>query len=161
VTSLGGEISARSRDGGGTTFRVVLPGVPAVHAATPAPAAAVRRGAVLVVDDEPTVGVILTRVLRAHDVTTVMRGSEALALIAAERHFDVIFCDLMMPEMTGMELYEQLVQRYPAVAQRVVFISGGVVLAEVSGFLEGVPNERLEKPFDAATVRALVQRFVT
>lgn len=166
VTGMGGEISVSNNDGSGATFRVVLPAAlararpEAGRSARPGSVSAVRRGAVLVVDDEPAIGVILARVLRAHDVTVVTKGREALDVILSGRHFDVILSDLMMPEMSGMELYDALIERCPDVAPRVVFITGGVATPDADKFLDRVANERMSKPFNAMGVRALVQRFV-
>jgi CheY-like chemotaxis protein len=64
---------------------------------------------VLVVDDEPAIGRALARLLERdlHHVVVVGRGEDALHLLLSER-FDVILCDVTMPEMTGIELYERL-----------------------------------------------------
>ncbi len=119
-----------------------------------------RRGVVLIVDDEPDVGKVLARVLRDHDVTVVTAAKEALALLAAGRHFDVILSDIMMPGMSGMGLYEELTRRYPDAVTRVAFVTGGSLSQDVSAFLDRVPNERLMKPLDAESVRSLVRRLI-
>jgi PAS domain S-box-containing protein len=165
VTRMDGEITATNNDDRGTTFRVVLPAAaasrsesrlaPRVEAGTSR-----RRGAVLVVDDEPMVGSSLTRVLREHDVTVVTNARQALALLGSGEQFDVIISDIMMPEMSGMEFYEELVRQNSSAAERVVFITGGVFTAGAREFLERVPNERMDKPFETKLVRELVRRFV-
>ncbi len=67
---------------------------------------AIRRGRILIVDDEPLVANVIRRVLaKEHDVVTAIVAREALAMCAAGEKFDLILCDLMMPVMTGMELY--------------------------------------------------------
>jgi len=164
VTRLGGEITLHRGDGRGTIVRVVIPAAaarsePAPVAATTVLAPTKRRRAVLIVDDERAVGVALGRALREHDVTVVTSAKEALDLIVSKRPFDVILSDLMMPGMSGMDLYDELAGRYPQVAERMVFITGGAFTPDGIAFLERVPNQRLEKPFDAATVRTLVQQF--
>jgi PAS domain S-box-containing protein len=166
VTGMGGDITVQSVVGKGTTFRVTLP--PASTApqpiAEPAPSSTqpipLHRASVLVVDDEPMVGTTLGRVLREHDVTVLTRAQDALELIRSGRHFDVILSDLMMPEMSGMELFDELSRFHPESAKNVVFISGGAFTTAANAFLDAVPNERLEKPFDSKRVRALVSRFV-
>jgi DNA-binding NtrC family response regulator len=115
---------------------------------------------VLVIDDEPAIGRVLARVLREHDVTVLTRAEEALALLAAGKRFDVILSDLVMPEMSGMALYQELKERYPDAARRVAFITGGAFSPDVSAFLDRVPNERMIKPLDAEMVRVLVRRLV-
>ncbi|MDQ3365762.1 MAG: PAS domain S-box protein [Myxococcota bacterium] len=166
ITALGGEITVRSVVGVGSRFRVVLPAASAEDLATrelppgAKPAVTQKRASVLVVDDEPAVGITLSRVLREHHVTTYTRAKEALSLICSGRQFDVILSDLMMPEMSGIDFYEQLLAHVPEAAEKVVFISGGAFTTAARDFLERLPNERLDKPFDAKTVRALVQRFV-
>ncbi|HSO32689.1 MAG TPA: ATP-binding protein, partial [Labilithrix sp.] len=164
VTGLGGEISATSEPGRGTTFRVVLPAVsPRRHDPAPpadsAPAVTAP-AAILVVDDEPAVGTVLARVLRHHDVTVVHAARTALDLLEAGTRFDVIFSDLMMPEMSGMDFYDELVRRHPEAARRVVFVSGGAFTPRAGEFLETVTNPRLGKPFDARAVRAVVQQLI-
>jgi PAS domain S-box-containing protein len=74
--------------------------------------------------------------------------------------FDIVLSDLMMPEMSGMDFYDEVARRFPDVAGRVVFISGGAFTPRANAFLDRVGNERIEKPFDPRSVRAMVQRFV-
>ena len=166
VTGMGGLISVRSEIGRGTTFRVTLP--PAAVQELPGAAASPPqegpdrrgRGAILVVDDEPAVGMALKRCLRDHDVTVVTGVAEALDVLASGKQFDVIFSDLMMPQMTGMDFYRELTRRSPDDAARIVFVTGGAFTAVASEFLQQVANERLEKPFAPRTVRELVAKFL-
>ena len=163
VTAMGGEISVVSDVGRGTNFRVVLPA--SVEDAREAPkgaasiAVAVACAAVLVVDDEPAIGVVLRRVLREHEVTVVATAKEALKLIERGRHFDVVFSDLMMPEMSGMDLYAEIARRFPPLAERFVFVTGGAFAPAAAAFLERTTNARIEKPFDPQVVREIVQRL--
>jgi CheY-like chemotaxis protein len=115
---------------------------------------------VLVVDDEPAVGFAVRRVLRDQLVTVVTTATEALDLLKAGEEFDVILSDLMMPGMSGMELYGELARLYPRMASRVVFVTGGAFTMEANSFLDRVTNERMEKPFDLKQLREMVQKFV-
>jgi CheY-like chemotaxis protein len=114
---------------------------------------------VLVVDDEQAIGLAIRRVLAAHDVTVVTTAQAALDLLAGGKEFDVVLSDLMMPGMSGMDLYREIVRRSPEVAKKVVFLTGGAFTAEAHAFLDGVGNERINKPFDSKALREMVLRF--
>jgi CheY-like chemotaxis protein len=66
----------------------------------------------------------------------------------AERAYDVILCDLIMPEMTGMDVYRAALQRTTPMHDRIVFMTGGAFTQRARDFLESVPNLRIEKPFE-------------
>jgi two-component system NtrC family sensor kinase len=163
VTSFGGTIDVTSNVGVGTTFRVVLPAAPA-ESAVKVPADRPSRGSnrpahrkrVLVIDDEVEVGRSIERILgRDHDVVSVS-GGEAALILFADRPWDVVLCDLMMPDMTGVEVYRRAVAENPELAHRFVFLTGGTFDDVVRAFLLGVPNGLVEKPFDTRELRALV-----
>jgi two-component system, cell cycle sensor histidine kinase and response regulator CckA len=164
IEGLGGDITFESRRGRGTMFRVALPVAAPVEApvlASPQPAPPRRRGRVLVIDDEVAVAKVVLRMLsREHEVVTENRGADALARLHAGERFDVILCDLIMPDLTGMDLYEALLRDFPDDAARMVFLSGGAFTPRSRAFLDTVPNQRLEKPFDLAALRVLVNMLV-
>ncbi|ACG75553.1 multi-sensor hybrid histidine kinase [Anaeromyxobacter sp. K] len=163
VSAMGGEIQVETVLGRGTTFRVILPAsgpdeasASGVGTAQPAPRV---RGRILVVDDEPLVGTVIQRALQGeHEVTVTSSARAALARVAAGERFDLVLSDLLMPEMTGMELYRALRERAPELASRVVFLTGGAFTAAARSFLEQEPVECVEKPFELETIRALLAR---
>jgi CheY-like chemotaxis protein len=170
VTSLGGTLGFESEVGLGTTFRVDLPVVQESTAAaaigraearedsTPAVSGGVRRVRSLIVDDEPSVCFALERLLsKDSEVVAMTRARDALACIEAGDRFDVLFCDLMLPEMDGQALHEKLMVIDPTQAERMVFVTGGVFTARARDFLASVPNRRLGKPFDIDTLLAIVR----
>ena len=118
-----------------------------------------RPAVVLVIDDEPTVGRMVGRALRGHDVTIVTSVRDALAHLDAGRDFDVILSDLSMPVASGADLHHELSRRFPALVDRLVFLTGGAFTVAAAAFLERVPNLRVEKPFRVADLRALVERL--
>jgi len=161
VRALGGELEVESELGSGSAFRVSLPAASSarepVRVVSNAPRKPGRRGRVLVVDDEPMIATAIRRTLSLeHDVVLSSAAATALQRINDGERFDVILCDLMMPQMTGMELYDELVRTAPAQADRVVFLSGGAFTAAARAFLDDVPNPHLEKPFDTRQLLALV-----
>ncbi|AKU93792.1 sensor histidine kinase [Labilithrix luteola] len=165
VEKAGGRLEVESKLGVGSAFRVVLPAAPEQTGAT-RPASAkkrrsVRRLRVLVVDDELEVGASVRRVLgRTHSVHVA--GGAAEAIVRLDKGgYDLVLCDLLMPEMTGMELHERLRETKPNVAERMVFMTAGAFSAKAQQFLGKVPNRRVEKPFDAETLRALVKEVAS
>jgi signal transduction histidine kinase len=164
VADHGGEIAVRSYVGVGSTFRVRLPPAPAEVEAVAdeedefAPG---RRGRVLVIDDEPLVLDVLGKLLaESHDVETCASGTMALERLTQDPPFDAVLCDLMMPDMTGMDIYEQLARARPELIDRMVFITGGAFTERATSFLARVPNARLEKPFEVRKLFSVLRRVV-
>ena len=161
VTELGGDIAVASVPGQGTTFRVTLPVAPADQLAMGAAhvqrADAQQRGAVMVIDDDMLVRSFVRRALSsAHDVTVESCGEDGLARIQRGERFDLILCDVMMPQMTGLELYDLVSAMAPEQAKRIVFITGGAFTGSIQRVLEATGNPRLDKPFHADRLRELV-----
>jgi CheY-like chemotaxis protein len=166
ITSMGGRIEVESQVGRGTMFRVTLPvargeSVQASRAVESKKGVSMR-GRVLVVDDDPMVSSALRRTLsREHDVEVVVSSRRALEMLQSPQGlYDVVLCDLMMPEMTGMELHAQLHATAPERAERMVFVTGGAYTPAAQSFLERVTNPRLEKPFEPEKLRERVREWV-
>jgi len=167
VTDLGGTLTVESKLGVGTLARIVLPAAGSTSGlvSAPAPAESVNpsstRGRVLIVDDDANVAKALARILRVrHDVDICLAAREALAKLQGGARFDVIFCDLMMPEMTGIELFTELQTVVPDQAAKIVFLTGGAFTARAREFIDRVQSRCLAKPFDSRYVLALVDTAV-
>jgi CheY-like chemotaxis protein len=165
VTDFGGDIRVESEVGTGTRFVIRLP----IHAEAPsrvretgeAPAVAARRGRILLVDDEEVILKATKRLLGGmHDVVTLNSAEAARAILEHDHAFDVILCDLMMPEMTGMDLHQWLAERHPALAEQMVFVTGGAFTPRAAQYLAALPNLKLEKPIEGAALKALVASLV-
>lgn len=150
VTSMNGVITAKSEPGKGSTFTVLLPATASPCAEThPPPSRRPRvRGPlkVLVVDDEPAIRTALATTLRAHHVTAVASGREAIDALSRE-FYDLVLCDLMMPDQTGMDVYAFLSGEDTKQRDAVVFMTGGAFTPSAQKFVERVPNVVLYKPF--------------
>ncbi|HTN53223.1 MAG TPA: ATP-binding protein [Anaeromyxobacter sp.] len=161
VAAAGGRIEVDSQLWRGSTFRVLLPPAPVQpeqERPVPPPTSSARRR-VLVVDDDPLVARAIVRTLgKSHEVETVAAAAEALARLDSGRRYDAILCDLMMPQMTGMELHERLASGDPDHARRMIFVTGGAFTERAAEFLRSTPNPCLEKPFDADVLRLVVER---
>jgi CheY-like chemotaxis protein len=128
---------------------------------TGAEAPRVRRGRLLIVDDEIVFSGSLRRLFsNEHDVTVVNRGSEALGRLRAGERFDAILCDLLMPEVTGVELYTELRQLAPDQADCIIFLTGGAFSESSQRFLDGISNRWFEKPCNLDLLRAAVREVV-
>ncbi|CAM3299802.1 PAS domain S-box protein [Corallococcus soli] len=162
IESMGGSIHAESVPGQGSTFRVVLRSAqhePDLYPRLSATAQAGARARILVVDDEPNVTVALQRSLATeHEVATANSAQAALRLVNEGGRFDLILCDVMMPGMTGMDLYFELGRSAPEQAGRMVFMTGGAFTPRTVSFLRDVPNLKLSKPLDLTQLRELVGR---
>jgi two-component system, cell cycle sensor histidine kinase and response regulator CckA len=165
VASCGGEITAASPPGEGAVFCVTLP--PArgsssrQRAASRASMLPSRRGRVLVIDDERAIAAAIARMLQgAHDVVIEIDARRALARIARGETYDVIFCDLMMPNLSGMDLYNALASSAPEMAKRIVFLTGGAFSASSQAFLDGVANTALDKPFTVESIRTIASDYI-
>jgi CheY-like chemotaxis protein len=116
------------------------------------------RGRVLVIDDEPAVGRTIQRLLEGqHDVVAMTSGEQALEILDGGAEFDVILCDLTMPQVTGPEVFARAVAAHPDLAPRFVFMTGGSFTADSRQFLDKLSNEHIDKPFDLETIRTLVR----
>lgn len=164
VTSLGGHISAHPRSPRGTVFRVRLPpsGMAVAVAPPPAPVSmpkevpAGKGRRVLIIDDDPLVASSLRRLLASREVQIADSGRRGIEMLRENDKFEVVLCDLMMPEVSGMDVYETIFEERPDLAERFIFMTGGAFTERARAFLERVPNPKLEKPFDGKTLRMLV-----
>lgn len=165
VTRMGGGIRVESDVGRGTTFFVSLPVAHAQRNATPynpspLPYRLAQRAKILIIDDEAAVATMLSRILEEdHDVETAVSAERALNLME-QADFDVIFCDLLMPNMTGMDLFDEVARRFPGRQHQIAFMTGGAFTPRAAQFLARVSNLRIEKPFDLRAVRTALRELL-
>jgi signal transduction histidine kinase len=163
VTGHQGTLSVRSTPGIGTTMTVAFPHsvrIPTIAAPVVEPAPVSRCAKVLVIDDEPLIARILQRGLSRHQVVVANQARDALARIQSGETFDVIFCDLMMPDVSGIDVHEYLTREHPEVAARLVFMTGGAFTSKAKQFLSKITNERIDKPFSLSQINKVVDRHL-
>lgn len=114
----------------------------------------------LIVDDEPMLLAALRRLFKGFQVTTVTSGADAIELCRSGE-VDAVLCDLMMPVVTGPEVYGAVRAQGNGFERRFVFMTGGVFTPAVQEFLASVPNPCVRKPIDIAEVTRLLSAIVS
>ncbi|HZH13549.1 MAG TPA: two-component regulator propeller domain-containing protein [Archangium sp.] len=166
VQAMGGDIRVRSEVGQGTTFEVVLRSAEEGSSAVPLPPASASegkgpRGRLMVIDDEPLLLAAMIRTLApGHEVEAFPGARPALERLRAGERYSLILCDVMMPEMTGLELYETLVREVPGQAERLVFLTGGAFSEAARAHLESSRRPCLDKPFEPEALRGRIHALL-
>jgi PAS domain S-box-containing protein len=158
VKTMDGEITVESSPGVGTTFRITLP--TATCAATADRRQTARGGTggarILFIDDEAALGRALCALLGDHEIVPVTTARDALSKLSGGERFDVILCDLMMPEVSGIDLWDQIAPTY---RDRVVFMTGGAFTQQARDFLARCERPHLDKPFSERQLRDAIDRI--
>ncbi|MFK7988992.1 MAG: ATP-binding protein [Sandaracinaceae bacterium] len=159
VVQSRGELRIRNRPEGGAEISIHLPRVQAPKETPAAPPKAsmveLRPSRILVIDDEPLVRRALVRLLREHEVVEAESGLEGLAQMEEGAPFDAILCDVMMPQLSGLDVYERMREEHPDLTDRLVLMSGGAFdprLQELLSTFAEVPL--IDKPFDLVQLHA-------
>lgn len=165
ISAHNGTVEVQSQPGRGSVFTVRLPPsegpTPITATRTPADTTAVKSGHVLVVDDDPLVGNAVRRALCSqHRVTVTLSAREALALLSNGLEPDLILCDVMMPEMSGVQLFKLVQATMPHHAERMVFITGGAFTESTQSFMLQMNNRRIDKPFEPVRLREMVAEWL-
>jgi len=166
VEDIGGELQVTSREGKGSTFTILVPiterKAERPSSAPPSQLGIPLRGRILVVDDDPMVAAAVRRSLAPdHEVVTATVTEEALALLRRGERFQVILCDVMMPNKTGVDFWQELARFAPTETKKIVFLTGGAFAPHAREFLDSVPNLTIDKPFLPEKLRSIVQDQLT
>jgi len=165
VEAHGGTLRVACPSEGGAVFAITLPvgAVPAASAdAGPPLVESEGQRTILIVDDEADIRDALAEILTGarHRVVTASSGREALERMEAE-HYDVILTDIRMPDLDGRALYQEIEQRWPRHAGRVVFVTGDTLTSALREFASESGRPVIEKPFLPSEVRRVVADLAT
>lgn len=146
VEAMGGALTVSSTPGLGSTFRLWLPSAEDTGDSLSRIPVEVRRGRILVVDHDPAAASSIARILgQNHEVVIERDTQSAMTRLAEDPDFDVLLCELILPELAGVSLHRELSYRRPELAERIVFLTG-TFTPEASDFLARVRNPRVSKP---------------
>jgi CheY-like chemotaxis protein len=116
-----------------------------------------KQARILVIDDEPLLGQTLSYAFAGrYDVVVTMGGREALDMLAKDTNFDLILCDLTMPQVSGAMVYEAVERDYPQLVPHFVFMTGGIFTDASSRFMSRYRGLQLEKPFNIDDIDQLL-----
>jgi len=169
VSSFGGSLVFRSELGRGTTVTLTIPSADSASMKVAPPSAVQQLAArgsrpeldatkrrVLLVDDDPAVARAISRLLFDMEVSIANGGKEALQQLAHATELDVVLCDVMMPGISGQDVYEAVAVTWPALLPKLIFLTGGATIPEVAAFLRRPGIRYLNKPFDREAFEALL-----
>jgi two-component system, cell cycle sensor histidine kinase and response regulator CckA len=165
VTALGGTITVTSAPDAGTRFTVTLQAAGAPGASAEGNQAGNRervnsRARILIIDDEPLLGQTLRFAFQdKHDVEVASSGREALERLGTDAAFDLVLCDLMMPDVSGEHVYRAVSEHTPGLLPRFVFMTGGAFTERAQEFLAQFAGRQLEKPFNIDEVELLLSEL--
>jgi PAS domain S-box-containing protein len=162
IEGYDGTIEVKSKVGAGTCFTIRLPvrAPAAVEVITKADVGPAVRGRILIVDDEDGIRAIMVHMLREHDAVQASSGAQAKEMLESDQDFDLIICDMMMSNVSGMDLHEWLTEHHPRLAKQLIFITGGAFTPRARDYLKKVDNIRLEKPFEMTNFRKIVNELI-
>ena len=162
LTEMSGTIALSRTSPAGTTFEIRLRAAPRVsEGPTLVPEEGRETARILVVDDVYLIQQAIARVLvSTHEVHTAATPSEAMQLLEENPRYDLLLIDLHLREQSGLDFYEQLVQHYPALKTKVVFLSGAFD-PKTLAYLEQNEVPWMCKPFGAEELRALVSTVLS
>jgi CheY-like chemotaxis protein len=117
------------------------------------------KGRILVVGDEAALRWAIERLLREYETVVAANGAAAMRILKRDQSFDLIICDVMMPEVSGIDLHRWLVKEHEHLASPFIFITGDAFIPADLDYLAQVDNPCLIKPFDLWTFMQLVSAF--
>lgn len=120
-----------------------------------------RPARILLIDDEPLIIDVLKRLLsRTHAVETATSANQALGRLIAGERYDIIFCDILMPLVNGLDFFDEVSRQIPGQARRIVFVTGGINDPVLRARLSKTDAPVLDKPVDYRVLQQLADEYL-
>jgi signal transduction histidine kinase/ActR/RegA family two-component response regulator len=156
-----GQIQLDSQPGQGSRFQIRLPVVAGAAPAVRPPDPAEGQGHILLIDDDVQITLLVRRILERAGYTVDACPSTLQSLDLLDgRHYDAIISDVLMPDMDGIEFYQELTVRHPAMCDRLIFITGDASRLATSLFLQTTGVPFLLKPFGSAELLLALSKLL-
>ncbi len=164
IHAMGGRIHVSSEEGKGSRFSVILSVATTAHELQLPPSqlapSSLQGLKLLIVDDDVLVARAVRRMFdKEFHVEIALDGSSALAKLA-KTEYDVVLCDVMMPGISGLDVYRQVRTNNEGLARRFVFATGGLFSQELSDNVKRLSNMIVEKPFDPEELRRVIKAAI-
>lgn len=163
IHSFGGSIDVQSKLNMGSTFTMHFPKAQITEIEKPKnrefDTTKKITGRVLIVDDDEDIRKGIGDLLEDCEVTLAESGIVAKDILNKNFNFDYIICDVMMPDVSGIDLYEWLLSQNKELANKVIFITGGAFTANAAEFIKAHENRKLDKPFKLSTLINLINKL--
>ena len=150
----------------GSVFELSLPqevAPPSNVIATPVPTPKPPQGPklrVLLIDDEESLVKAFSLLFKTeYELSVALGGRAGLDILEGNRAWDVVICDLMMPEVDGVAIHEWVAVNEPALSERMVFCSGGAFTPRGREFAASIGERLLQKPVRPSVLRQMIQRI--
>lgn len=162
VEAMGGSIEVLSKRPSGATLVIKLPSCsPSTYAPPATKPALLRpktRDSIMVVDDDPLMCDVLEAMLSTDYEVSAFTSPRAALATMLESDVDLILCDVMMPELSGIDLYEKLARDRPELAKRLIFLTGGAFTERARMFLDRIARPVLSKPFSRRELVSTIEQ---
>lgn len=114
---------------------------------------------IYLIDDDALLRRSLRRALPDHEVDEASSGEQAIEHLRHESTYDVVLCDVMMPGMTGLDVFAWIEREQPGLVPHFGFMTGSLATPQTQALLRGSARPRVEKPIPRADLLALVERL--
>ena len=116
------------------------------------------RKKVLIIEDEAEIAIILEDILLLNDAEAIVAKDGSFALNALDKEsVHLIISDLNLPDINGLELYKEIIKKYPSLQNRFLFMSGYSIDDEMEVFLYETDNRYIQKPFPITQMQQVIQ----